>query len=484
MSLDTPIEDVPVHLSETGISIDPGSFRDPAGHIIVADGRVFRTVSSTGWPNFERLLSSGVLDEVVGSGRLWPANLLEPDKAPPAVTLVAGDQTARVIEHPALPFVSYPYEWPFALAKRAALLHLDLHLDLLERGFSLVDGSAYNIQFTGTRPVFIDTLSIVPYADGDHWLGYQQFCTQFLNPLLIASYLGIGCHAWFRGALEGIPVQDTARLLPWRSRLSWGVLSHVILHAKLLSRVNHQTRLSDKRRNIRGPSRLGMIGLLRGIRRTVQALKPRGLSETLWADYERNNSYGDPEADAKRRFVAEFVQRAKPNMLWDFGCNTGAFSELSLNNGATRVVGFDFDLGALESAVARADSRKLDLLPLHLDATNPSPSQGWRQMERAGLAERTNAHGLLALAFLHHLVIGKNIPLAGAVDWLVGFAPNGVIEFVPKSDPMVKGMLAQRADIFENYDVDTFRGILGTRARIAREEQVSPGGRSLFLYER
>jgi len=105
-------------------------------------------------------------------------------------------------------------------------------------------------------------------------------------------------------------------------------------------------------------------------------------------------------------------------------------------------------------------------------------------MERAGLAERKNANGLLALAFLHHLVIGRNIPLPEAVAWLVGFAPIGVIEFVPKSDPMVRGMLAQRADIFADYDIDSFRSVLGACARIVRETEISPGGRTLFLYER
>jgi ribosomal protein L11 methylase PrmA len=463
--------------------IDPGSFRDPAGRILIADDRVFRTVSPTGWPNFETLMQSGVLDAMIESGRLWPAKLAGFDEVPPAVAALAGSTRARIVEHPVLPFVSYPYEWPYALAKRAALLHLDLHLDLLERGFSLIDGSAYNVQFAGTRPVFIDTLSIVPYAEGDPWLGYQQFCAQFLNPLLITAYLGIGYHAWFRGALEGISVQDTARVLPWRSCLSWAVLSHVMLHAKLLSRAG-RTPAAEGRKKLRGPSRLGMTGLLRGLRSAVRRLQPKGLSDTTWSGYETNNSYADPEAEAKRRFVGAFIERARPAMLWDFGCNTGAYSELALASGAARAVGFDFDLGALEGAVARADARKLDLLPLHLDATNPSPRQGWRQMERAGLAERKNASGLLALAFLHHLVIGRNIPLPEAVAWLVGFAPIGVIEFVPKSDPMVRGMLAQRADIFADYDIDSFRSVLGACARIVRETEISPGGRTLFLYER
>lgn len=464
--------------------LDPGSFRDPAGRIILAGGRVFRTVAPENWQTFVQLEASGLLERLVESGMLWPAAAPPDGTVPPDVRDFVADSGYRVMEHPALPFVSYPYEWPFALMKRAALLHLDLQLRLLDDGYTLIDGTAYNVQFSDTRPVFIDTLSIVPYAEGDPWLGYQQFCTQFLNPLLLMAKRGIGFHAWFRGALEGIGVPETARLLPLRSKLSWGVMTHVLLHAKLLSGIDHSSRPDAKKKSIKGPSKNGLIGMLRGLRRLVGGLTPKGLDGTRWNDYADNNSYASGEAEAKKRFIAEFTAKARPGMLWDFGCNTGAFSEVALAGGADRAIGFDFDLGALENAVGRADARKLPLLPLFLDATNPSPRQGWRQMERAGLSERANADALLALAFLHHLVIGKNVPLGEAVKWLVGFAPTGVVEFVPKSDPMVQGMLAQRKDIFGDYDIATFRHVLSGHGRIVTETPLSPDGRTLFIYER
>ena len=227
-----------------------------------------------------------------------------------------------------------------------------------------------------------------------------------------------------------------------------------------------------------------MIGLLRGLRRMISRLQPKGLKTTVWCDYEDNTSYDAEETNAKRAFVADFIRVVHPTMLWDLGCNTGAYSELALVNGARRVVGFDFDLGALEAAVSRADEKDLDLLPLLLDATNPSPRQGWRQRERAGLKERANAQAILALAFLHHLVIGKNIPLGEAVDWLVQVAPAGVIEFVPKTDPMVRRMLAQREDIFNDYDIETFRQMLSSISRVQKEMTLSETGRTLFIYER
>jgi ribosomal protein L11 methylase PrmA len=222
--------------------------------------------------------------------------------------------------------------------------------------------------------------------------------------------------------------------------------------------------------------------MLKGLRRWISGLAADG--DSLWSDYAETHSYGAEEEARKKAFVERFVAEARPPTLWDIGCNTGVYSELALAAGAGRVVGFEFDHGALDKAFARAVERRLDFLPLYLDAANPSPSQGWHQGERAGLAERGPADGLIALAVLHHLCIGRNVPLPAAVDWLVGMAPTGVIEFVPKADPMVRVMLAQRRDVFDAYDAVAFEAALAARARIGARQTVTDGGRLLVAYDR
>src|SRR5690606_29233677 len=130
----------------------------------------------------------------------------------------------------------------------------------------------------------------------------------------------------------------------------------------------------------------------------------------------------------------------------------------------------------LDGAFERARSENLRFQPLFLDAANPSPNQGWRQAERKGLRARADADGLLALALVHHMAIGRNIPLTQVCDWLVDLAPTGVVEFVPKEDPMVGKLLKLREDIFSDYSVESFASSLGSRARIVRQERVSPEG--------
>jgi ribosomal protein L11 methylase PrmA len=183
-------------------------------------------------------------------------------------------------------------------------------------------------------------------------------------------------------------------------------------------------------------------------------------------------------------FVTEFAATIKPGMLWDIGCNTGEFSAAALKAGATLVIGLDADQGALEKAFARASDRDLNLLPLYMDLANPSPDQGWEQLERAGLQKRAKADAITALAVIHHMAISNNIPLARAVRWLVSLAPHGVIEFVPKSDPMVQKLLALREDIFADYSEQTFIDALQAHARIVKRQTVSAAGREMFWYAR
>jgi ribosomal protein L11 methylase PrmA len=222
--------------------------------------------------------------------------------------------------------------------------------------------------------------------------------------------------------------------------------------------------------------------MLSGLRNYIAKAKPPH-RRTTWDEYAGANSYSGPEREAKQRFIRKMVGKVRPELLFDLGCNTGDYSAAALESGAKRVIGFDFDFGALDQAVARADAGNLAFLPLWLDATNPSPDQGWGQKERKGFAERAKGDAVLALAFIHHLAIARNVPLPMVLDWIMAIAPSGVIEFPPKSDPMVQLLLRNRPDIFPDYTMEAFLALVGQRARIAEQEQLSPGGRLLIWYD-
>lgn len=456
-----------------------GSFRDPSGQVHKWQNRVFRTVLGPGAAAFDAVRATGFLDRLVSEGRLVPFTQVV-DEA----ILQEFPEATYVLEHPRLEVISHPYEWSFRQLKAAALHHLEIAIDALGQDLFLSDATAYNVQFVGSRPVFIDHLSFRPYRTGEFWAAHQQFCEQFLNPLLLRSQLGIPHNAWFRGSLEGIPSEYLARILPHRSRLSFRMNVHVFLPAHFQKGTQRDALGQATSPRSKGLSRSGLEGLLKQLQRWIASLKPADTNPSLWGDYAEANSYADAETKAKVEVVRKFVASRCPALLLDLGCNSGYYSEIVLEAGARTVVGFDFDQTSLDKAFQRASDRSLQFLPLFLDAANPSPSQGWSESERDGFSKRMRGDCVIALAFIHHLAIGKNVPLQQAVSWIVERAKSGLIEFVPKSDPTVIAMLKHREDIFPDYTPEAFHACLSKCARIVAATEVSGTGRTIYEYVR
>lgn len=450
---------------------DPASFRDPAGFVFHERGRVRRAVTEYGLPDYRFVRGTGLVERLVASGSLLPEQEV-------ATSLKGHPDVRLVLEHPSLPFVSYPYEWPFRALQAAALLHLEIQVEALGRKVMLTDASAYNVQFVGARPVFIDHLAFRPYRDGELWAAHRQFCEQFLHPLLLQSLFGIGVESWYRGRLDGISGESLVRLMRWRQKLRWNVLTNIVLPARL-QRLGARPWMSARIGRAKLP-KAGLLGMLSSLRRWIARLQPRDLDLTTWTDYDA--IVPEAESIVIAAFVEAFVRNVRPRMLWDLGCNAGRYGEVALASGAEFVVGLDSDPGAINRAFGRASERQLALLPLQVDLVNPSPSQGWRGVERESLVARGRPDALLAIALVHHIAIGRNVPLEEVVALLLDLAPEGVVGFVPHTDARAQALFRGREEIFRAYTLDNFRLLVRSRARIVREQGLLGSDRMLIWY--
>jgi ribosomal protein L11 methylase PrmA len=450
---------------------DPASFRDPSGFVFRHEGRIRRAVTDLGVANARAVRATGLIERLVAAGRLLPE-----EDVSSAFPGIAG--VPLVLAHPTLPFVSYPYEWPFRLLQSAALLHLDIQLEALDAGVMLTDASAYNVQFIGVRPVFIDHLSFRPYLEGELWAGHRQFCEQFLHPLLLQSLVGIPFHASYRGRVDGLPSEYLLPMLRLRHKIDWKVLANVVLPARL-QRVAARPGVEQRVRNGR-LARPALRELLATFRRWIARLEPRGMRDTTWHGYD--NIIPAQEANTIASFVADMVSDVRPHTVWDLGCNAGRYSEIALSAGAAHAVGLDSDVGALDRAVTRAREGNLALLPLVVDLVNPSPSQGWNSAERTALMERGRPDALLALSVVHHMAIARNVPLEGIVEFLTRLAPEGVVGFVPPTDLRARALFRGRDALFADYSTDQFVTALRRRARIVREIVVPGTDRVLLRF--
>ncbi len=338
-----------------------GSFRDPSGYVYRHGDRIFRTVTHAGTEQFDFVRRSGLFELLMQDGRLLPFNLLERAAIPDGFD----DTAPYVLEVPKLAFVSFPYEWPFSALKAAALLHLDIQLTALDHNVTLADASAYNIQFIGAAPTFIDHLSFRRYEQGEMWSGHRQFCEQFLTPLLLRSLFGIPHNAWCRGNLEGISVVEFSRLLTWRHYLKKDLLTHIVFQSWLQQSTQSTLRGQNLDKTTVGGGTLPVQAyrrLLTGLRDWVSQLEPLNkATKSTWQDYAKENSYQADELRQKVAFVRDFAAQHLPRQLWDFGCNVGVFAKAAVEGGAAYVVGFDFDQGALDGCYAEARASQMPI---------------------------------------------------------------------------------------------------------------------------
>jgi ribosomal protein L11 methylase PrmA len=459
----------------TAANVSPASFRDPAGFVFTRDGNLFRQVNAAGAADYDRLMASGLYEELVSRGWLVPH--VEADVA----ECVPGAH--RVLQPERIGFISYPYEWSFSQLQDAALLTLDAQLLALEHGLSLKDASAYNVQFRGGRPVLIDTLSFEAYDEGRPWVAYRQFCQHFLAPLALMARTDVRLSQLLRSFIDGIPLDLASKVLPGSTRWNFGLAMHLHLHARS-QRAHAATddggTASASRARTVSVSRRGLEGLLQGLRSTVAKLawKPAG---TEWGDYYQATNYDESAFAEKHRLVQSFLASAAPRTVWDLGANTGVFSRIASQAGADTVA-FDIDPAAVERNYRQARHEGgAQPLPLLLDLTNPSPGLGWAGSERDSLEARGPADCVMALALIHHIAISNNVPLANIARYLSRLGRKLVIEFVPKADSQVRRLLASREDIFGNYDQAGFEAAFSQYFTIQRSEPVEGSERRLYL---
>ena len=366
------------------------------------------------------------------------------------------------------------------MLRDAALLQLELLSDALREGITLKDASPFNLQWRGSRPVFIDVASFVRYRAGEPWVGYRQFCRLFLYPLLLQAHKQLPFQPWLRGRLDGVDAEECRALMSVRDLLRPGVFTHVLLQSRLQRQYGSNGH--DVKRDLKraGFNRTLIAANVARLHTLVRALRwAPGASG--WAEYVNQNSYDHLDRQAKDAFVERVLGARHRSLVWDLGCNTGRFSRMAEKH-ADYVVAVDSDHASVERLYqnVKADG-SLKVLPLVVDVTDPSPNLGWRGLERRAMLGRGRPDLVLSLALVHHLVITSNIPLADVVEWFRELGGEVVVEFPTRDDEMVKRLLRNKDQAYDDYRTEFFEACLANRFELC-QRIVLPSGRRIIYH--
>ncbi|MCE3294338.1 MAG: hypothetical protein K0R65_52 [Crocinitomicaceae bacterium] len=451
---------------------EQSSFRDRDGFIFYQDDEVYRAILPSYYEDYSLLKDSGLLHE------LTDKHLLVGHEECENFTDL-GD--IKLIKPQKIPFISYPYEWSFHQLKRAALLTLDIQLASLQRGMSLKDATAFNVQFLNGKPIFIDTLSFERYKEGEPWQAYKQFCQHFLAPLVMQVYGVDELNKIQQVYIDGLPLDLAVKALPFRSRLNLSIYPHIHLNAKYERKYKGDTKIKDKKIAL---SKEKLVQIINHLKVMVSSFKlPK--SKTNWTDYYQEFSYNDSNIQEKKDFVREIAEALKPAAIVDSGSNTGVFSEIC-SPYAQQVISFDFDASVIHNQCKNIAKKKLtNILPLIVDMINPTPAIGWGNEERKSFVERLPQDAVtLSLALIHHLVLSNNLTFEKIAEFYARFSKNLVIEFVPKDDIQSQRLLVTKRDIFADYTLEHFQSVFEKYYKLIRKKELSGSKRILYHFER
>ncbi len=450
----------------------PSSYRDPSGFIFMKEGRLYRQVNKVFADDFDLFISSGCYKKLVQQQLLLPHELINEN-------LTGSAEWHTTLQPEPVAFLSYPYEWSFDMLKDAALLTLRLVKESMASGLILKDATPYNIQWHSDGLVFIDTLSFERYNAEEPWIAYRQFCEQFLGPLLLMYYRKIPLHPMSLAWPEGIPLNIIKSLLPGRSKFSLHTYLHIHLNARISSRENAGNQKTAKF------SKQKLLNLVSSLETLISKLKlPR--QKSTWSDYYDEASGRSDYLEAKKKIIGEWIGSLTGiKTAADLGANDGAFSRLSANRGVYTIAA-DFDpycINNLYQSIKRSGEKNIQ--PMIADLANPSPATGVNNEERQSFISRVKTDLVMALALIHHLAIGKNIPFSMVADLFRRTCKKHlIIEFVPKTDEKIQLMLTGKKDIYTAYTEENFRLAFEKYFTVSQRQAVSSSGRILYLMTR
>ncbi len=475
-----------------------GSFRDPGGRLYSVQGRILRAVEPSHAASLEAFLSSRAAREATGHGSLVRSKRMPAGEYPE----LGASREAEVWEHERIPFPSYPYEWPPEMLETAASLTLDLAEAALEEGFGLKDATPYNILFRGAQPVFVDVLSFERREPLDStWLAYGQFVRTFLLPLAAQRYFGLPANQILSGQRDGIEPEMLYQWAGWLRRLTPPLLGLVSIPKWMAGRNEANPRSyraqSYKIRPAGSPEQARFVlgGLLRSCRRQLKALAPGEPRQSTWSGYlDHKSLYSAAQLEQKERFVREALDLAKASAMGlarrarvlDIGANEGRFSLLAARRGA-EVVAIDSDPVVTGSIWRRAAAENLNVLPLVVDFTRPTPAVGWRNRECASFLDRAagNFDLVMMLAVAHHILVTERIPLEDLLALADELSREYVlIEFVAPADPMFQRIVRGRDELYAHFSPEWFEAAARSRFELVRSARIDGLHRWLYLFRR
>lgn len=457
------------------------SFRDPENAAFEFESTWYRIAAPVSATALDALLASRLYGDLVAEGALIPFTCVDGDHAARVLAAYSAqsgrnvDADSRVYSVPTVDVITYPWEWPNSLLEAAALLTLDLRTRLLDIGLDLKDASAFNVQFDGLSPKFIDIGSIETWRPNPSWNASRQFIEHFINPLAVGSGEHVtAADAWALSRHRGLRSDAARQLLPKKRRRSMSLALLQATTKPVSKNAPSETTFSKEAASNRDLALSATKGLVKRLRKQIDKLHGNAHA-TTWVSYGSREHYEQDDLTRKSALAAEFIAAhpGREHRVLDVGGNDGFTASRLVRDANATVIVMDADAGALDmlnAGVSQQPEFAARITPLLGDITNLTPASGLLDAEFAAFTSRVRPTAVICQAVLHHVVITQGTPMPFAIEALARFGAPVQIEFATLEDEKVRLLLSQIPNWSGDYSTEALLAAL--RERFANVEQV------------
>jgi 2-polyprenyl-3-methyl-5-hydroxy-6-metoxy-1,4-benzoquinol methylase len=459
------------------------SFRDPAGHVVIVNGEIYRAIHASFKEQVSLMLELSWIKIRFVRGHLprtvWCPRPLGCEKW--------GEEWSW-LKHHTLELPLYPHEITMQQLYESALLTLELAEDDINAGYLMKDASAWNVLHEAGRPVFVDLTSFVPNDGNPLWVAYAQFGRHFIIPLLLALHLRMNTREIFVLNREGVSPERAFSLLGKLRSASSLVALEFILLPVIVGKFVTKANASQPKQEINNADSVkrSHATLIARLRHYVKGLNPSRVNRqnSLWSKYTITRDHYSAEAVVqKHSFIVRALESGKGKVL-DLGCNTGEYALVAARFGRV-VVAADVDERSLQ--LLHCAKEDLPISALMLDLANPSPGLGWRNREVSEILTRLTDKfdTILCVGLLHHLLVTARVPINEIINLFTSLhSKEIVVEWISPNDPMFGALAGPNMDLYRGLNHELFKELMSNNWDLVESEQIINSTRYLYVFRR
>ncbi len=411
---------------------------DPNGRLFIQNDRIFRAMIK-----YDRVYYSKLFD-TINSNQILSEGIVRTSLTDKVV-----DGYECVLEHEFITPQTHPAHWSFNMFRDALLKHIEVHIELLSKGYALQDAHLWNVMFKYTSPILIDFGSIVPPNNNYKSLKeeYYHFCLLPLMLMVIGEF-------------------DKARR--YLTSGSMPHLTHEDIHGYIVKDVKtHAVKgyyefielLIDEV----GSDEDFFSFLLKFKKIIIDFFQIE--QKSTWSVYHGAEEKG--QVNKKITELEQFFRENEHCSVLDIGCAAGFYSMLAAKNGA-EVVATEVDQPALDYTYLIAKQKQLRITPVlrNIVAYNDN-------------FDNNSFDIVIAGALIHHLAFTQNMSLDEIVESISKYCNKYlIIEYIGVNDTFVK----QHINSYQfEYSLNRLKLALSNSFAIERTEESTSNNRTLLF---